>query len=134
MDLKTLYKLRKLAITGGLIINACLLSGCGYKDQIEIEDQLEEEQLEKHEHLLIEMGDTQLIIRECDEEIGKIKITYGNGHFLFTVENTEGETILNENFYGNAVISTIETDLEEEAAFNLEEQLIENGAVIYKRY
>ncbi len=89
---------------------------------------------ESHQHVIIGMGENPIIIRECDDEIGNTTVMYGHGHASLVVRDEENTKILDDEIFGNIIVENIDTELEESEVLNLEDDLIEKGAILYKRY
>lgn len=152
MSIEFLKKLRTFIAMSGIVASTTILSGCGADtiqleetDNIESDDITEEDKEEtipseylndkdnfiKHKHIILEIGGINYIIRGCQPEIGKVHSVEGAARLVYSVYDKEGNILINGTAaeYG---LFDIDTYLEEKAIQEVENDLIENGAKLYK--
>lgn len=136
MEKDYLLYLKKIAVTGGVISGLGLLTGCSFVESDgvlteDIEDQKQEE-IGRHDHIMLKIGDTNYIFRECDENIGDIKTVFHNGSVGYTVYDSDDVLIINAKTYGDFNWTSVSSDRQEEEIRAIEERAIENGAILYE--
>lgn len=152
MSIENLKKLRTFVAMSGIIASTAFLSGCGAKTvQIEetsvtVDNPSEDENVEepipseylndkenfvKHKHIILDIGGLTYIIRGCQPEFGKMNSVEGTARLVYSIFDKEGNILIN----GTASeydLFDIDTYLEEKAIQEVENDLIENGARLYK--
>lgn len=130
MKKEQLLYLKKAAILGCMLTSTNLLSGCGQGKSEPIENKKLEDIF--HYHLMVDIGGTTYIFRECEDEIGDISIRHGDGDLSYFIKNENNEDVLNSTSYSDCSYFVIYDELEEEEIREFEEQAIENGAILYR--
>lgn len=152
MKIELLKKIRLLAAMGGIVACTAILSGCGAKtaefgqgdevlsDEKNVDDEVElipseylndKGNFDKHKHIIVEIGGITYIFRGCQPEFSKVSLSDGTARILYYVYDANGEILIN-GYASDYSWLNINTYLEEQAAQEIESDLIENGARLYK--
>lgn len=147
MSKEYLKKLRLLAMTGGIIANTLLLSGCGMEDMALSKDETTEEvkednkeqipseylndkgNFDKHDHFIVNIGGVAYIFRECETNCSTGYV--GDYMDYEVLDDENNKTLINGRTedYTLFDVDSYESELSTQA---FEEELIENGARLYK--
>lgn len=128
-----LLYLKKLAALGCILTSGLSLTACGNKTEEEvIASESKEEDVDFHEHLMVDIDGTTYIFRECDDEFSKITVITHYGHISYKIYDKNGEKIIDSTSYGDTNFSYVDSVKQEEAVREFEEKAIENGAVLYR--
>lgn len=138
-----LLELKKILMGASIVAGIGLITGCG-ADTVSEEnepsfivndDDLENDKtknIERHEHVIVEMGKTTYIIRECDDSISDIRVVEHDGFISLDVYNADEDQVINSYIYGPSEVYVIDNDSEEETVNDIEDRAITNGAIVYK--
>lgn len=157
MSIEYLKKLKKLAVMSGIIASTTLFSGCNpsattqedesYESTADSEQQddivsdistdylnnKDDKSFENHDHLIVEIGNLTYIFRECDSNIGKFKYIWNSGSLQYWIYDNEGRCVLDGHRIGDINQFDINSEIEEESIREIEDELIEKGAILYKK-
>ncbi|MDE6141898.1 MAG: hypothetical protein K2G03_04785 [Bacilli bacterium] len=152
MKIESLKRLRLLIAMGGIVASTSFVSGCGanttqleesseIERDVTMEEDITEEipnkylndnkAFDKHKHLVVKIGEITYIIRGCQPEFNQISYTEGTARLLFWVYDKDKNKII-DGITSEYNIFDIDTYLEEQAIQEIEDDLIENGAKLYK--
>lgn len=129
-----LLYLKKALSIGCIATSLCLLTGCDdetKKDEKAIVEE-EEEKSNYHEHLMVDIGGTTYIFRECDENIGIMNVVEHQGNIKFYIYDKNNNLVIDQCAYGDSNYTSVYSEVQEMAVREFEDAAIENGAVIYR--
>lgn len=147
MSKEYLKKLRLLAITGGIIANTLFLSGCGVEEMALSTDETTEKtkeddqeqipseylnnkgKFDKHYHFIVNIGGTAYIFRECETNCSS---GYVGSYMDYQVSDEESNKTLINGRTKDYTLFDIDSYESELATQAFEDELIENGARLYK--
>lgn len=130
-----LLYLKKMMTLGCMITSVGLLGGCAASDTEDNNRTITESQdkeMDFHYHLMLDIGGTIYIFRECDDNISEIKVDYNYGNVRYRIYDTNEEKLIDSKSYGDADCFGITDDKQEKIVREFENTAIENGAVIYR--
>lgn len=135
-----LLNLKSLAIGAAMVAGMGLMTGCGAHTASDEEKEISSSEETKdtnskftlHDHLIVNMGGTTYVIRECDDSIGDIRIGCNHGFLYYKVFDSDDNLLLECYNYDRPQYYNITSELQEEAVNEIEENAIEQGAILYR--
>lgn len=129
-----LYRLKSLVGCLSLVATLGITTGCSANmdktDTAYEVSHIERDTTENHEHLIITIGGITYIYRECGSEVSRIAVSANASATSYTVYDNNGKEILSGFTTDGVNVSYIRSALEEQHIREIEDDLIDQGAVL----